>query len=162
MVTASAAHPSPVMGDLLGQEVALLQAFVELLQQEQALLKAGSGEALLTLVETKNALATQLGELAQTREKQLAALGLPGGPAGMAAWLDQHANAAECSLWHAFLKLAGEARDLNLLNGKLIGLHMQHNQQALTALTAAADRATTYGPDGQQQSSIGSRILGKA
>lgn len=150
------------MGDLLGQEISQLQAFVELLKQEQALLKSESGEALLALVETKNALATQLGELAQAREKQMAALGLPTGPAGMVAWLDDHAQPTERTLWHAFLKLAGEARDLNLLNGKLIGLHMQHNQQALAALTAAADRATTYGPDGQQQSSVGSRILGKA
>ena len=150
------------MGDLLHKEVAQLQAFVELLKQEQALLKSESGEALLALVETKNALAAELGQQAQGREQQLAALGLPAGRAGMTDWLDRHARPAERPLWDTFLKLAGEARDLNLLNGKLIGLHMQHNQQALAALTAAADRATTYGPDGQQQSSVGSRILGKA
>lgn len=150
------------MGNLLGKEVERLQAFVELLKQEQVLLKSESGEALLALVETKNALATQLSELAQGRERQLSALGLPAGSPGMAAWLGGHARSSEQQLWQAFLKLATEARDLNLLNGKLIGLHMQHNQQALAALTAAADRATTYGPDGQQQSSVGSRILGKA
>lgn len=58
--------------------------------------------------------------------------------------------------------LVSEARALNEANGKLIGLHMQHNQQALAVLMAAADNAATYGPDGQQQSGLGSRILGKA
>lgn len=58
--------------------------------------------------------------------------------------------------------LVSEARALNEANGKLIGLCLQHNQQALGALLDAADKATTYGPDGQQQAGLGSRILGKA
>lgn len=60
-----------------------------------------------------------------------------------------------------FRKLAAEARALNEANGKLIALRMQHNQQALTSLMAAADRSVTYGPDGQQRVGSG-RSLGKA
>lgn len=61
-----------------------------------------------------------------------------------------------------YRELVTAARTLNEANGKLIGLRMQHNQQALSALLEAADQATTYGPDGQQQAGLGSRILGKA
>lgn len=58
--------------------------------------------------------------------------------------------------------LASEARSLNETNGKLIALRLQHNQQALNVLMSAADAVATYGPDGQQCSAVGSRILGKA
>lgn len=61
----------------------------------------------------------------------------------------------------AFQDLAAEARTLNETNGKLIALRMQHNQQALSILMAAADPAVTYGPDGQPRAS-GSRSFGKA
>lgn len=58
--------------------------------------------------------------------------------------------------------LAREARALNEANGKLIALRLQHNRQALNVLRSAADAAVTYGPDGQQQSSLGGRSLGSA
>lgn len=58
--------------------------------------------------------------------------------------------------------LASEARSLNEANGKLIALRLQHNRQALNVLMTAADAVATYGPDGQQQSALGGRILGSA
>ncbi len=58
--------------------------------------------------------------------------------------------------------LVSEASALNEANGKLIALRLQHNQQALNVLLAAANTVATYGPDGQQHSGVGSRILGKA
>lgn len=62
----------------------------------------------------------------------------------------------------AFLSLAAEARALNETNGKLIALHMQRTQKALSVLMAAADRGMTYGPDGQQQVGGGGRSFGSA
>jgi len=59
-------------------------------------------------------------------------------------------------------ELAATARELNETNGKLIAVHIQRNQQALNVLLAAAGNAPTYGPDGQQHASLGSRSLGKA
>lgn len=61
-----------------------------------------------------------------------------------------------------FRDLISQAGALNEANGKLIAMRLRHNQQALNVLLAAADTAATYGPDGQQQSGVGSRILGKA
>jgi flagellar biosynthesis/type III secretory pathway chaperone len=60
------------------------------------------------------------------------------------------------------LRLAAAARAINETNGTLISLHVQRNQQAFTALMAAANQVMTYGPDGQQQTGIGGRILGTA
>ena len=147
----------------LDAEVSTLRQFVDALQREQALLKAGETEALTPLVEIKTRLGNQLAEHSRQREKALAAQGLPLGKTGMEQMLNQFGSAQSLECWNELLRLAGEARELNLLNGKLIGLLMQHNQSALMALTAASDRALTYyGPDGQQRTGVSGRMLGSA
>ncbi|MDX9993774.1 MAG: flagellar protein FlgN [Rhodocyclaceae bacterium] len=146
----------------LDEEIGRLKEFVSLLQREQDLLKKGDTEALLPLIDTKTQLADRLAALARAREAHLARQGFPAGRPGMEDWLQRHGNAAQRQSWQALLELAREARDLNELNGRLIGLHMQHNQQAFTALMNATNRAMTYGPDGQQQAGLGGRILGTA
>lgn len=146
----------------LDEEVARLREFIALLQREQELLKAADTETLLPLIETKTNLANRLGALAQGREAFLSRQGLPAGRVGMETWLARHGNEAQRASWQTLLALAAEARDLNALNGQLIGLHMRHNQQAFAALMSATDRAMTYGPDGQQSAGLGGRILGSA
>ncbi len=146
----------------LDVEVAALESFVALLRREQDLLAAGDTERLLSLIEDKNALANRLAALAQAREAHLGRGGFPAGREGMEGWLARHGTPAQRATWAALLKLAAEARALNETNGKLIGLHMRHNQQAFAALMSATDRAMTYGPDGQQTAGLGGRILGKA
>ena len=126
------------------------------------MLKQGDTDALLAVADSKNALAGALAALSQARESELARLGLPKGRGGMETWLERFGRADDQGVWSNWLQLANEARELNTLNGKLIGLHMQHNQQALTALMSATNRAMTYGPDGQQQTGLGGRILGTA
>lgn len=77
--------------------------------------------------------------------------------------LAEQLNQLSASETALFRDLVSEACALNEANGKLIALRLQHNQQALNVLMAAANTAATYGPDGQQQQSgPGSRILGKA
>lgn len=147
----------------LDAEVSTLRQFVEALQREQSLLKAGETEALTPLVEIKTRLGNQLAEHFGKREKSLASLGFPLGKRGMEQLLNQSGSAQSLECWNELLRLAGEAHELNLLNGKLIGLLMQHNQSALMALTAASDRAMTYyGPDGQQRTGVSGRMLGSA
>lgn len=108
-----------------------LQAFVELLRQEQAALAAGDIDALAPLITEKTALAERLNRISVDETRR-------------------------------YRDLVSEARTLNEANGKLIALRLQHNQQALNVLLAAADSAATYGPDGQQQPATGGRMLGKA
>lgn len=151
------------LGPTLNEEINRLREFISLLQCEQDLLKQGDTESLLPLIETKTSLANSLAAFAQARAGQLNRLGLDIGRAGMEAWLahnDQGGKLREA--WQTLLDLAAQARNLNITNGKLIGLYMQHNQQAFNALMSATNRAMTYGPDGQQQTGLGGRILGTA
>lgn len=150
---------------ILADELAALREFSALLQEEQSALIDGKGDNLVALIEKKSALATRLTDCARRREDVLASLELAPGRAGMEAWLAAApANAAARNNWRELLPLAAETRRLNELNGKLIGLRLQHNQQALVALMSATEQAMTYGPDGQTlaRPGGGGRILGSA
>lgn len=161
MTPPSVLNPALLLGNTLNEEIRRLGEFVGVLQREQELLTRGDIEALLPLTENKTSLTNQLADLAQARERQLAQLGLAGGRAGMEAWLAGHGE-DHAKAWQKLLDLAALAREQNATNGKLIGLHMQHNQQAFAILMNASNRAMTYGPDGQQSAGLGSRILGSA
>lgn len=159
MVTA----PFPI--SRLGEEIGKLREFVALLQQEQEMLARADTDALLVLVNDKTALADTLAGFSQAREHLLTQSGLPAGRAGMTAWLSQSGNDKQRGAWQELLDLATQARALNETNGKLIALHLSQNQQAFATLMQAANRAMTYGPNGQQQASstgLGGRILGTA
>lgn len=149
---------------LLEEEIREVEVFGALLRQEQALLAAaGSADDLVPTVERKTAAITRLKALSDRREQMLRAAGYAAGRAGMEAWLAGAARGdATPSLWLKLLALAAETRQLNETNGKLIALHWQHNQAALATLMAAANRATTYGPDGQQGKPGGGRSFGRA
>lgn len=150
------------VASLLAQELSILESFITLLRKEQALLSSGANEGLTALADEKSRAAIELGRLATARDQQLARIHLPSGRAGMDAWTLTDAGSANQSRWDRLLLLAAEARALNEANGKAIALHLQHNQQALSVLMAAADRTATYGPDGQPLTGVGGRSLGSA
>jgi flagella synthesis protein FlgN len=150
------------LAKLLSEELAILRNFVDLLGREQDLLAKGAAEPLTALASEKSVMATALAQLAAAREAELGRLGLPCGRAGMDAWLDATGAATDQVDWQRLLILAAKARALNETNGKLIGLHLNNNQQALNVLMGAVDRAVTYGPDGQQKTGSGGRSLGSA
>lgn len=157
--------PDQPIAGILADELAALRGFVALLKTEQGILVDGNADGLAALIDEKSALTTRLGDCARRREAALAARDLSPDRPGMEAWLASlPADAIARRDWHELLPLAAEARRLNELNGKLIGTRLQHNQQALAALTSATERAMTYGPDGQTTASPGGtgRILGSA
>lgn len=145
-------------------EIQEVRVFVELLSQEQSLLTAtGTAESLLPLVERKSECVARLKTLSDQREQALLTGGFKAGRGAMEAWLATSAHSdAIRSLWEDLRTLAAQAKSLNETNGKLIGIHWQHNQAALAALMAAANRAMTYGPDGQQKGGGGGRSFGSA
>ena len=96
------------------------------------------------------------------REEELGRRGYAAGRMGMDDWIKSAEGTTSRRRWQQLLELATEARALNETNGKLIAVHLQHNQQALNTLLAAVDQATTYGPDGQQRAGAGGRSLGSA
>ncbi|MBI3525177.1 MAG: flagellar protein FlgN [Betaproteobacteria bacterium] len=150
-------------GGNLNEELAALRGFVAILKQEQEALVAGDLERLMPLVKEKTELAARLGQFAEQRSRMLSAAALPADRAGMEKWLARLAPAdAAHAAWKSLLGLTSEAHALNQSNGKLIAMRMQHNQQALNVLLAAADQASLYGPDGQTRPSGGGRLFGAA
>jgi flagella synthesis protein FlgN len=145
------------LADLLAEEAREVDAFSQLLREEQKLLaSAGNAEALLPLDERKTQFTLKLRAIAERREHYLAAKGFAPGRAGMEACLAAAPESGELQAkWRQLLKSAKEVRALNETNGKLISIHWQHNQQALKALMSAAEGAMVYGPDGQQTSGTG-------
>lgn len=151
-----------LVASLLTQELGALRTFIDLLRREQSLLESAASEGLAALATEKSRIATELGKLAAARDEKLRGINLPSGRAGMDAWVISALGRPYQRTWDDLLQLTAEARALNEANGKLIALHLQHNQQALTALLAAADQTATYGPDGQSKPSGGGRSLGSA
>lgn len=138
-------------------EVAAMQAFVALLEREQEMLGKGRIDDLLPLVDEKNRLAATLASIADRRSQALAAAGLAADRAGVSALLAMQADADGArALWSSLLSLASRARELNRVNGELIGLRMQHNSQALQTLLGTP--LGLYGPDGQNTRAGSHRI----
>jgi flagella synthesis protein FlgN len=124
--------------------------FVDLLKQEQRILANGDVEALTPLIPQKNSLASELMTLAKQRNTSLTAEGFGPDRTGIDAWCNLHPTKNKVSaVWSRILSLAGEARELNRVNGELIQIRMQHNTLALEALQGASRPLNLYGADGQ-------------
>lgn len=152
---------APRIQNLLFEEAEQLRGFLALLEREQQALAAGDVDRLLPLAEEKGVLFTRLAGLGEARNQALAAESLPPDRPGVEAWLDRHPELPGArKAWQDLLKLTLKARELNQLNGKLIGTRLASNQQALSVLLEAANQAALYGPDGQARPLGGGRSLG--
>lgn len=161
---------------LVAERAALLN-FTALLEREQGMLVENNTDQLLELSEQKSSDALRLNSLAETRrgllrknipQLDIAATVTPQNarPAdGLGAdtihtWLETH-NPECLPVWQEILTLAKRAQRLNNTNGELIQIKLRHNQQTLTVLSNAVNKANLYGPDGQTSFSPGSgRSLG--
>lgn len=140
-----------------------MREFVALLQKEQQALVAGDIDGLTPLINDKTGVASRLAKFAEQRNQMLAAASLPATRKGMDAWLAHLAPTDPVrKVWQSLVTLTAEAQALNDSNGKLIAMRLQHNQQALNVLLAAANQASLYGPDGQTKSTGGGRLFGAA
>lgn len=154
------------MLEILRTELKGVQQFIETLQQEQVALTGADIDALIPLSQSKSKQADALRLLAQQRSQLLGQAGLSSDRTGMDAWLAQQPPVKHQELkklWDELLQAGRSAQRLNETNGKLIKIHLQHNQQALSTLANAANSASVYGPDGQHHAVIPSsgRTLGK-
>lgn len=151
------------LAELLAGESTLVSGFITALGEEQIALTHGNVEALAAIQGGKAKLAEQLNGLETERNTTLDRAGFTAGRPGMEAWLAAHpADKVTAGQWAQLLKLAGEARELNILNGKLIALRLQATSQALATLTQEAQKTGLYGPDGQAAPRTGSRIIDAA
>lgn len=159
MSGSGSASPPPLQ-NLLNEEVAQLRDFLVLLDAEQKALIDGDVERLITLAADKTGLFGRLTKLGEARGRTLTAAGFAADRQGMESWLAGHPGLGNARRdWHELLTLAEKARAQNQTNGELISTRLASNQQALSALMAAANQAALYGPDGQARPVGGGRRL---
>lgn len=150
--------PSPSFQ--LDDEIAAGKALQQLLRKEQEQLIGADIDGVGAVTEEKARLIAVMGELAQARHRALQAAGYEAGEAGMQQWVRQVGGDIADS-WNALLEVARDCKELNRVNGLLIGQHMARNQAALNVLQGGRQSSggALYGPDGQATSAAGGRRL---
>jgi flagellar biosynthesis protein FlgN len=144
----------------LGDELVAANALLQLLKQEQAQLINANVDELDKVTEEKTKIVARMTELAQNRHRALAAAGFEASEAGMQTWTKSPtALPAAGKSWNELLGIAQQAKELNRVNGLLIGQHMARNQKALNTLQGSPQGGTMYGPNGQSTSQPSSRKL---
>ncbi len=156
--------PSPAelqrLALLIEAEAIQLREFVALLGQETDLLIAGEVDNLLALTNDKTERYRRLQRLHDDRALLLGKLGLAHSDTVIRQVCDGLPRVL--ARWDEVLELARDARERNLMNGKLITERMQNNQAALSVLLAAANHPQLYDAAGQARPTGGGRILGSA
>lgn len=143
----------------LAQEQAALTRLVEKLRQEQALLAETSAEGMTDLISEKASIVAEMTTLAGHRHQTLASLGYADDENGMQQWMSEQGSEHDKETWAALFELAQDAKELNRINGLLIGKKLSVNQSALTILQGKTNAGNFYGPDGQSSiKSVGRRL----
>ncbi len=135
------------VADLLLEKGAV-EAFIEILQNEQHALVQGDVNSLDFFASDKSIVVGRLTNYGQQRAKYLASLGLESNSAGMEELLTMVGVEAG-AVWAELLRLADVAQQLNQINGTVIATRLQHSQRALAALQCTSDVVSLYGPNGQ-------------
>jgi flagella synthesis protein FlgN len=140
-------------------EAEAVQQFIDLLKLEQTTLSNGKTDDLPAFAEQKSRLASHLNSLATQRNTSLAAQGFGADRKGVESWCAKYPDKKTAKItWTKILSLAGEARELNRLNGELIQMRMHYNAKALEALQGGRNSLDLYGPDGQSTTAGNRRI----
>lgn len=133
----------------MGDEIALLRDFVVVLQREQAGLTADNADEIATAAQTKAELVRQLSQISSERNLALARAGFATDRAGLDAFIARQAESATLAQQRdRLLAVAGEADEINRINGKLIRMRMVDNQKSL-AFLLGGEGTSTYGRDGR-------------
>ena len=145
---------------LLDKELAAVDAFLKLLQEEHEVLKRGPAERLHSLGEQKILLVDTLNALEVQREQLLA--GAPGDTPGkrMEAWLT--GKSAHRPKWNKLLEQAREARRMHSINAELVNSLLRRTGDAISILTQRQKEVSLYGSNGQAAEVTGSRIVDSA
>ena len=133
--------------------------FIEILRREQLALRQADVSMLLPLAHEKAQQAQQLAQLSEARKRWLSMQGHAPDRSGVEDELRNFAGASEA--WQEFIQLAETARQLNEINGNLVGQRLRYNQQAIAALQEATHVTGVYGCDGHTQPFSGGRQLGE-
>lgn len=141
------------MSELLAEEINSFGQFCHLLNEEREALARMDQDALDELVSRKQLLCEHLSQLAEQRQLLVAG--------GDHQTVLHALDPALVDEWHKLTRLAREARDLNRINGTIIEVRLQHNQQAMAVLKVG-ESVATYSADGLSHSGGAARHLGSA
>lgn len=148
---------------ILKRENDSLSRFVQVLLEEQTLLRTAQAEGLPAITQEKLRLVDKLNQLGAERRGLLPQSTTTDDAAAMSRWLAAHPSDREAaSTWQNLLDLAREARQMHERNGKLVTILLQKTNEALAILTQRAPEHTLYGSDGQAAASTGSRLVDSA
>lgn len=152
------------LGKFLEEEATLIRQFLTILGEEQQALRSGELSALHDLEPTKATLVEKLNALGTQRNALLVSKGLTPDKSGILSWLASHPESSTSveKTWSEILSLAKQAKELNALNGQLIGIHLRATNLALDVLTKKVGDSEVYGRDGQTSALTGSRIIDSA
>jgi len=136
----------------LTEESAVVDAFLTLLDREEAAMTNGHFGTLPAITEHKAQLVDRIAALDQERERQLRADGYP---------VDRHgADAAAAAggvalqqAWQTLLERAAQAQKRNHRNGVLIHTHLDYTRQSINYLRGKSQ--SLYGPDGKHRGALG-------
>jgi len=139
----------------VSEEIALVEAFLALLEEESAALAEGRFDALPALTRRKDAAADRLAAADAAREELLRALGYAAGRAGADAAAARGGSALQHA-WRRLLAVAARAREQNHRNGVMVHAHLDFTRQSLAFLQTGS--RPLYGPDGQHHTGGGARV----
>jgi flagella synthesis protein FlgN len=139
----------------VGEEIALVEAFLALLEQEAGALGEGRIDALPALTRRKDEAAERLAAADAAREHLLQALGFTSDRAGCDAAAARGGPALQRA-WKHLLALAARARELNHRNGVMVHTHLDFTRQSIAFLQTGS--RPLYGPDGQHRAGGGQRV----
>lgn len=144
----------------LAQEQQSLTLLLSVLQKEQALLNQEKIDDILALLTEKANIIAEMTKLAAQRFEALEATGFEGSEEGMEEWLQHHGTPEHRQLMDDMLPVAATAKELNRLNGLLIGRQMSYNQQLLDVVQNALQGGQIYSATGQSSIKTPGRQLG--
>lgn len=134
------------------EESAVVDAFLILLDQEEAAMTGGHFGTLPAITEHKAQLVDRIATLDLERERQLLTDGYPVGRHGA----DAAAAAGGVALqkaWQTLLERADQAQKRNHRNGVLIHTHLDYTRQSINYLRGKSQ--SLYGPDGKHRGALG-------
>lgn len=133
------------------KDVEVVGMLLKDLQEEQNALIHANIAQIEQFVDNRIALLQALSATANLRYQALAAHGFEANEHGMAAWILQQADDKIAKAWEDFQQQLVKAKELNRINGMLIGKHLQRNKELLQSLQGNQNTAQIYGRNGHAQ-----------
>jgi flagella synthesis protein FlgN len=130
------------LAELLDQQVAALEAVLDVLTREQTALQLRDAAVLESLTAQKQERLATAAAL-ELRRRELAPT-----PAAMDHLAESPGIAAR---WAQLLDLTRACRDHNEANGRIIRRQQRRVESALTLLRGRGDQPKLYGPDGESR-----------